>query len=314
MRVTGNSFTDSLVTQLNLLNARQYRLQNQASTGQRIQAPEDDPAAMGQALQLQAESSNVDQYSQNIATLQTRSTATYSVLAQLKTISDRIGEITTLAGDGTKSADTLKTYGAEVTHLIQESVQLMNTKQNGQYLFGGTASDQAPFVMTQDANGNVTGVTYQGNSTVTQSEIAENTTIAVDVPGANNSGTGPRGIISDDRSGADFFNHLISLQNHLQAGDSAAISTTDQPALTSDENNIIYQVATNGAIQARLEAESSIATSRKSNLTQSISNVAGADLTQTLVQLSKAQTAYQAALQTSSNILQMQQSLLSYLP
>jgi flagellar hook-associated protein 3 FlgL len=149
---------------------------------------------------------------------------------------------------------------------------------------------------------------------VTQSEIAENTTIAVDVPGENNSGTGPRGIISDGRAGADFFNHLISLQNHLQAGDSAAISTTDQPALTSDENNIIYQVATNGAIQARLEAESSIATSRKSNLTQSISNVAGADLTQTLVQLSKAQTAYQAALQTSSNILQMQQSLLSYLP
>ena len=33
----------------------------------------------------------------------------------------------------------------------------------------------------------------------------------------------PRGLITDSRFGADFFNHLISLQDHLLAGDSAAI-------------------------------------------------------------------------------------------
>ena len=314
MRVTGNSFSNTLVDQLQLLDARQYRLQNQASTGQRIQAPEDDPSGMAQALNLQTETTNVNQYSQNIASLQDRSTSAYNVIQQIKTISDRVGEIVTQANDGTKSASDLQSYGTEVTQLIQQAAQLMNTKQGDQYLFGGTASGKTPFNVTTDANGNVTAVTYQGNTSVAENQIAENTTIAVDVPGENNSGTGARGVISDSRYGADFFNHLISLQNDLQAGDATAVASKDQPALTNDENNIIYQAATNGAVQSRLDAEASLATARKTSLQQSISNVAGADMTQTLVQLSQTQNAYQAALQTSSSILQLQQSLLAYLP
>ena len=314
MRVTGNSFSNTLVDQLQLLDARQYRLQNQASTGQRIQAPEDDPSGMAQALNLQTETTNVNQYAQNIASLQDRSTSAYNVIQQIKTISDRVGEIVTQANDGTKSASDLQSYGTEVTQLIQQAAQLMNTKQGDQYLFGGTASGKTPFNVTTDANGNVTAVTYQGNTSVAENQIAENTTIAVDAPGENNSGTGARGVISDSRYGADFFNHLISLQNDLQAGDATAVASKDQPALTNDENNIIYQAATNGAVQSRLDAEASLATARKTSLQQSISNVAGADMTQTLVQLSQTQNAYQAALQTSSSILQLQQSLLAYLP
>ena len=314
MRVTGNSFSNTLVDQLQLLDARQYRLQNQASTGQRIQAPEDDPSGMAQALNLQTETTNVNQYSQNIASLQDRSTSAYNVIQQIKTISDRVGEIVTQANDGTKSASDLQSYGTEVTQLIQQAAQLMNTKQGDQYLFGGTASGKTPFNVTTDANGNVTAVTYQGNTSVAENQIAENTTIAVDAPGENNSGTGARGLISDSRYGADFFNHLISLQNDLQTGNATAVASKDQPALTNDENNIIYQAATNGAVQSRLDAEASLATARKTSLQQSISNVAGADMTQTLVQLSQTQNAYQAALQTSSSILQLQQSLLAYLP
>ena len=314
MRVTGNSFSNTLVDQLQLLDARQYRLQNQASTGQRIQAPEDDPSGMAQALNLQTETTNVNQYSQNIASLQDRSTSAYNVIQQIKTISDRVGEIVTQANDGTKSASDLQSYGTEVTQLIQQAAQLMNTKQGDQYLFGSTASGKTPFNVTTDANGNVTAVTYQGNTSVAENQIAENTTIAVDVPGENNSGTGARGLISDSRYGADFFNHLISLQNDLQTGNATAVASKDQPALTNDENNIIYQAATNGAVQSRLDAEASLAAARKTSLQQSISNVAGADMTQTLVQLSQTQNAYQAALQTSSSILQLQQSLLAYLP
>ena len=313
MRIAGTSYTESLVNQMNVLSARQYRLQNQAATGQRIQAPEDDPAGMSQALTLQTEGSNVDQYAQNIANLQSRSTAVYNVLQQLNTLSNRMGEIVTQAGDGTKSPTDLQSYATEVTQRIEQAVQLLNTKQGDLYLFGGTASGQPPFTLTKDANGNVTGVAYQGNTSVAASEIAENTTLAVDVPGENNSGSGPRGLVTDSRYGADLFTHLISLQNHLLAGDANAVTTTDQPALTNDENNIIFQVATNGAVQARLEAQATIAGNRKSYLQKAISDVAGADLTQTLVQLNEAQNAYQAAIQSTSNILQLQQYLLSTL-
>jgi flagellar hook-associated protein 3 FlgL len=313
MRIAGTSYTDSMVAQINLLAAQQYKLQNQASTGQRIQAPEDDPAGMSQALDLQTESSTVAQYAQNISTLQTRSNAGYSVLQQIQTISNRVGEIATQAG-GTTSPQAMQANATEVTQLIQQAVQLMNTKSGDQYLFGGTASGQPPFVATTDANGNVTGVTYQGNTSVAEGQIADTTTLTVDVPGENTSGSGPRGLISDSRYGADFFNHLISLQNNLAAGDGNAVSTVDQPALMKDEDNIVYQVANYGAVQARLVTAASVATTRVTSLHQSINNVAGADLAQTLSQLTQANNAYQVALQSGSTILQLKQSLLAYIP
>jgi flagellar hook-associated protein 3 FlgL len=314
MRVTGNTFTDTLVNQLNLLAARQYRLQNQAAIGQRIQVPEDDPGGMARSLELLSESSHVGQYKQNISTLQDRATSAYNVLTAVKNVSDRVGDIATQGGDATLPLVDLQNYASEVTHMIKQAVQAMNTKDGEHYLFGGTASGQPPYTMTTDASGNVLSVTYNGNASVSQHEIAENTTIAVDVPGENSTGSGVRGVITDSRYGADFFNHLISLQNHLLTGDVGSVNTGEQPGLMNDENNLIAQIANNGVVQTRLQTTSSLADGRLSSLKQVLTNVAGADLTQTLVKLGEAQNAYQAALQTSSNILNLQQSLLSSLP
>jgi len=313
MRVTGNSFTTALIDQLNSLAARQYRLQNEAASGMRIQAPSDDPTGMQQALDLQAETASVAQFTQNISTLQNRANAAYSGISSLQTISNRIGDLVT-GVDGTTSATAMQADATEVTQLIQQAVQVLNAKNGDQYIFGGTATGQPPFTVTTDANGNVTGVTYNGNSEVTKSQIDSSTTLSVDVPGENNTSSGARGLVADSRYGADFFNHLIALQNDLLAGDSHAVTTTDAPALQKDADNLNYHVANNGAIQARLTAAASLLSSRQSGLQTSLTNVAGADMTQTLVQLSQAQNAYQAALQSSATILQLQTSLLAYLP
>lgn len=313
MRVAGTSYTSSMTSEINLLAARQYRLQNEASTGQSISAPEDDPAGMTQALGIQAQSSTAGQYAQNISTLQNRSTLVGNALQQLKTITDRINELATQS-DGVTSPSALQANAAETTQLIQQAVQVMNSKDGDQYLFGGTNSSQPPFVAATDANGNVTGVTYQGNTSVTDNEIGQNSTVTVDIPGENNTGSGERGLISDSRYGADLFNHMISLQNDLLAGNTNAISTVDQPALTNDENNIIYQIGNNGAAQSRLQVAASSVSDQQNALSTSLSNVAGADLAQTLTQLTQAQNAYQIALQSSSTILQLRTSLLSYLP
>ena len=97
MRVTSNTLSSALIDQLNRLSLRQIQLQNQAATGQRVQLPEDDPGAAWQVLDLQAEASSVAQFQKNITTEQDRASATYSAITALKTISDRVGEIATLA-------------------------------------------------------------------------------------------------------------------------------------------------------------------------------------------------------------------------
>ena len=313
MRITGNFMTSSVVSQLNLLAARQARLQNQASSGQRIQAPEDDPAAMGQALTLQREESDAEQYASNIATLQTRANAGYSAFQGLKPISDRAGEIATQA-DGTKSKSELQALGIEVQQMIQQAVELANSKDASQYVFAGTKSDAAPYTVTTDAEGNVTSVAYQGNTGQSQTEIMQDTSLSLDLPGENNTGSGPRGVFSDSRYGADFFNHLISLQNHLLAGDANGVQTVDAPALAKDEDNLIFQTASNGVLQTRLETAAANADARKSFMRQTLTTVAGADLAQTLVELSQTQNAYQVAVQSSAKLLGLQQNLLDHLP
>ena len=112
----------------------------------------------------------------------------------------------------------------------------MNEKNRGDYLFSGTLSNQPPFVLATDANGNVTSVTYQGNTTLAESEIASGVTLSAQAIGENTSGTGPRGLITDSRVGADFFNHLISLQNNLLSGNVAAIEATDRTSLAQGQS------------------------------------------------------------------------------
>jgi flagellar hook-associated protein 3 FlgL len=312
MRIAFDTFQNSMTSQMANLSTQMNALQNQVATGKRISQLDDDPATMRQVLNLQVQDSQIAQYRQNIASLQTQATSSYSAISDLQTLSARAGEIATLA-DGTKSPQELSTYATEVTQLIQQGVQLMNSSSQGAYLFGGTQINQPPFVATTDANGNVTGVTYQGNDSVPAAEIAPGATVAVQVPGANTSGSGPGGLITDSRNGADFFNHLIALQNDLRAGNTGAISSVDAPALAKDEDNITSQIANNGVVQSHLSTADSLAATKSQSVAQTISQDSDVDLAQTITQLSATQTAYQAALESAGKILSQNQTLLNYL-
>ncbi|HUA39670.1 MAG TPA: hypothetical protein VMA35_14850 [Candidatus Sulfopaludibacter sp.] len=314
MRVATNAYTDSMLNQFSVLKNQLNTLQNQASTGLSVQAPSDNPSAMEDTLNDLSAQAAQTQYSANISTLQTRATSVYNVMESLQTLTSRAEEIATEAGSGTNSQSDLNNYANEVQQLIQQAVQLMNTQDpsTGQYLFGGTDSAPAPYTVTTDASGNVTGVTYQGNFSVNQVGIAPGVTISVDVPGQNTGTSGTRGLITDATSGADLFNHLIALQNDLTSGNTGAITGTDEANLQNDNNNLLYQISNNGAIQTRLNNAATFASSQSSTLNQMVTNSSGADLVQTMVQLSQAQTAYQAALQSSAQIMYL--SILDFMP
>lgn len=310
MRVTANTFNNTLVEHLSRLALRQNRLQTQAATGQRLRLPEDDPAGMRRVLDLQREASGLAQYRRNIERHQELAVASFNAIKGLKKLVDRAGEIATLA-DGLKSPQELQTYAFEVNELLRQAVQLANTKNRGDYLFAGTRTDQPAFAMTTDAAGRVTSVSYQGNATLAESEIAEGVTLSVQAPGANTTGAGPRGLLVDTRAGADLFAHLISLRDNLARGNTEAIVRSDLGQLAADAENLVYHLGTNGALQAQLETTASLARSRGERLGQLLSREADADLAQTLLRLSETQTAYQAALKTGAALLNS--SLLDFL-
>jgi flagellar hook-associated protein 3 FlgL len=313
MRVATESYTNALISQVNTLSAQMDSLENEETTGLSVQSPSDNPEAMENTLNDLASQSAQQQYQSNITTLQSQANSIYNVVESLQKITSQAQTIATEAGSATNSQTDLNDYASQVTSLIQQAVQLVNSQnpETGQYLFGGTDSGQQPFTVTTDASGNVTGVTYQGNSSVNQTQIAPGVTTSVDVPGVNTSGTGTQGLITDSRTGADLFNHLVALQNDLSSGNTTAVTGTDSQNLQNDENNMTYQVAYNGNVQTQLDTASSFATNQNTSLNQAISNASSADVVQTMVQLNQTQNAYEAALETTSRVMQV--SLVDFL-
>ncbi len=310
MRVSANTFSDTLITQLNNLAVRQQRLQSQAATGQRVRLPEDDPVALRRVLDLQSEFSSTGQYTRNIERQTELAQSSFNSIKAVKTLSDRASEIATLADD-LKSPEELQFYAKEVTEMIKQAVHLMNATNRGDAIFGGTVTNQPPFSLTLDANGNVSSVTYQGNTSLSEAEISEGITLSTQALGVNTTGTGPRGVVADSRSGADLFNHLIALQDNLLAGNTTAIAATDRENLKTDEANLLYHISANGATQARLEATQAFNGERGMAIEGQVSKEVDADLAQTLVKLSQTQTAYEAALQSGARALNL--SLMDYL-
>ena len=302
MRVATNIFPDRLVAQLNQLNARQNLLQNQAATGQRVQWGDDDPAAMQRALELQSDGRANEQRSKNVEFLSQRTTVALSSIQNIQDVLDRAGEIATLA-DGTKSRAQLRDYASEVDQLIRQAVTASNRQHQGDYLFGGTRSDRAPFALTENGDHQITGVSYEGNLDSSELQVGQTETLPVTMPGANGTGSGAHGLLADSRTGADVFAHLISLREHLTAGDTDAIASNDRAAIGRDEENVLYHLANTGAIQARLESAGQLAASRASEIKQAVSRETDVDLAQTIVELTATQTAYRAALQSGASLL-----------
>jgi flagellar hook-associated protein 3 FlgL len=232
-------------------------------------------------------------------------------LNSLQTIVEDASEIATEAG-GVTSSTQMSTYATQVGNLIQEALQLGNTKDaNGNYIFGGTATGAPPFTAATNASGDVTGITYNGNTSVAKSEIAPGLTVSAQSPGENNTGSGAGGVFADSRTGADLFSHLISLQQDLSSGNTSAIASTDTPNLNNDEDNVVTQVSANGVLQSALTSAGDVATQKSTSLDTQMSDDTNADLAQTLTQLSQTQTAYQAALESGTMVMSL--SLLNFL-
>ena len=297
MRIPTSYVSDSLVSRLQRLTANQFSLQAQVTSGQRITSASDDPAAMAHVLQMQAEQQHIQQWSRNGDRAYSVSQASYAAVRALKSVSDRAGEIAVL-GVGVNSPEGYKAYSKETDALIEQALQSANTQYSGQHLFGGTQTDAPPFTATRDAAGKITAVSYTGTASAAQFSIAEGTTVSPQTDGATN------------QKFADFLNTLVSLRESLTTQNSSAIQAA-QTGLHNSENDIVSTISDIGATQTRIESSKAINESQFTNLQQQTASETDVDLAQTVVKLTKAQTAYQAALQSGAQMLQ--HSLLDYL-
>ena len=297
MRIPTNSLSDTIIRQIQQLGSQQARLQTQVATGQRIFQPEDDPSAMGRVLGLESEQREIAQYVRNADRAMELSQASFSGLQQLKRVSDRATEIGTL-GTGAISSAAAQAYASEVDQLIEQALQLSNSKFRNDFLYAGTAVNATPFVATRDSAGKITAVAYAGNTDRPAIQVSENASVNPGTSGATNQDLGA------------FINQLVTLRDALTANDPDSVSSA-QDDLIATEDALVSALAEHGGVETRIEANRAQLLDRTDNLERLVSAEADLDLPTTIVRLNQSQTAYQAALQSAANIMRI--SLLDYI-
>jgi flagellar hook-associated protein 3 FlgL len=308
MRVTFNSFPDTLLGRLQSLGSEQNKALTQLSTGQRIAAPSDDAPAMQRILNLRVEKKQNHQYHRNATDGLEISKVTFSSLEQIKDLLVRASELSANV-NGATSEQEFKAKASEIDQLIQQGLNVANTKLRGSYLLAGEASGapDAPFTATPP-NGKVTEINYrytaQDEDANPQMHIGEDTKISAF--------TTPR----ENRQVADLLNKMISMRNAMSDTPTAPATKASsvlalRDDLASKEDEILSSLSRAGTIQYRLETAMRDLEVRYEGTEKLISTDADIDFAEATVRLNRAQMAYQAAIQSGARI--QSNSLLDYL-
>ena len=303
MRVTFNTFPDTLLGRLQALGGEQNKALTQLSTGQRIAAPSDDAPAMQRILSLRTEKHQNQQYYRNSIDGLEVSKTTFATLDQLGQLVGRASELAAGVSGITSDAEYKAKY-SEINQLIEQGVNVANTKLRGSFLLAGDASAAAtkPFNATTDANGKITSVTYAGSATSPEMNIAEGTKISAYTTSDENEDV------------ALSLTKLIALRDAMDARSSSLVLTARQDLTegnTSCEDKLLSAMSRAGSIQYRLENNMKDLELRYESSEKLISTDADVDFAEATVRLNRSQMAYQAAIQSGAKI--QNNSLLDYL-
>jgi len=159
-------------------------LQEQLATGKRINRPSDNPEAISNAMKLRSILETNFQFQENIQDGITQLTAQEEALNQIYEILAQVKEITL---EGASDSVTVKSSLAQQLELILDNIlEIANTKFNGKYIFGGTETLNKPFTLNENVikfNLDEPVVDYRGNLGKWNRQINENTTIEVNLNG-----------------------------------------------------------------------------------------------------------------------------------
>ncbi len=147
------------------------RLQEQAATGSRINRASDDPSTAYRILGLNSQEKSLQNYIytlQKVGDLLTSSSTAIGdsdtgIQHVLRTITDNLTTISGSTGAGGIAEQIDVGLGAIVS--------FANTSYSGQYLFGGSDTASAPYLV-QRTGGKITSVTYQGSLDNRDVEVA----------------------------------------------------------------------------------------------------------------------------------------------
>ena len=166
-----NNIYNNVSFALHLHSEAMSRLQEQATTGSRINRASDDPSAAYRVETLNSQEKSLGKYIDNLSdvvgTLELSSTIIEEIQSALTETKVRLTQVI----GGIYHEETRDRLAEGVNDLLEQVVSLANTKHKNQYLFGGNNTTSEPY-HAERTNGQITCVTYQGSLENREIEVA----------------------------------------------------------------------------------------------------------------------------------------------
>lgn len=281
MRISFRHQYDTYQSDLNRTQSAYLEAQNRLSTGKRINQPSDDAAGTLLTVKARTLRSTFDQYSKNLDSAEASLKTGEAALDDVQVAIRRARELAVQGATATLDQSARNAIADEIASIQKKLVDHGNTQlANGNYIFAGQRTDTKPFEVV---NGQIV---YSGDDAEVTVEMSASDTLVA-------SGSG-RAVIGNT------WEALEDLRQNLLAGNTANISNLDLPALDLVLDGIGSE---RGKIGARLQnvAEYQAHHQRRSDdLAEQISDIEDVDISQAILDLTQAETAYQAALQAVS--------------
>ena len=147
MRISTQSFYETNLTGMNSQAVKLLRVQQQISSGSKILVPSDDPVGSTRALAVSQSIAQGDQYAGSRAQAKHMLSLTENALKSTTSLLQDIKEQVVYAGNGTLSDADRTTLATALQSRFDQLLSLANADDgNGQFLFAGYKSSNAPFV------------------------------------------------------------------------------------------------------------------------------------------------------------------------
>ncbi|HVC21286.1 MAG TPA: flagellar hook-associated protein FlgL [Vicinamibacterales bacterium] len=296
MRVTFQTMYRDSLTNVNKAEQNLQQLQQEVSSGVRVQVPSDDPAATVVAIKEQNQLSALTQFSNSTDAATARLNVVDSVMSDMVTQIDSAKTATAGVLGSNVTATQQQAAVAQLQSVRDALVSDLNTQFQGSYVFSGSQSTTAPYT---ESGGTVSA--YQGDSNPISVNIDQQITVPVTFNGqAIAQGTAP----------TDVFTDIGNLITAIQGGNTAGINT-GMTNLTNAFNRVVEAQTTVGINEQTLQSQQLRLQTQQQAATTQLSQARDANMAQAISGLAQAQTAEQAALGAAATINKV--SLFDYL-
>ncbi len=287
-------------TYLNLQRSanRLQTLQEQLSSGKRVNRFSDDPNSARKILSLHSESKQLEQFSANVQEAKEALTSSSSVLNSITDILARAKDLSLRASDGSMSQNERSTIAIEINELLENILTDSNSTRLGKYIFSGTETNTRPFEAVRSNDGKITDVQYKGNREAIKYQIGPGINIQVNRTGDE--------ILMDN----NIFSNLVALRdtleniNNLPQGDQAQ-AISNQMGLVGDmHTSILSETAALGGKTKRLELTENKLRDAQLSVESLRTDFEDADMVDVILKLKNEENLFQASLASGAMIIQ----------